>query len=361
MREALILKGRTWQRTRLSLSFVMLFSFLLTGCAGKTAAVPMLMKASDSLSVQPQKVYRNQASGSGPQLSFASAQLCVPTEEDLQAGRDAAFDNGEISANAAFLFNLSDHTVVFAKNCYEKIYPASTTKLLTALMLLSYTKEHGIPLSETYVITEDNGGITRAGAKLFEFKKGDTVSLELLLNALLVYSANDAAVAILEYIAGQEGIAYEEAVAEMNALAAKVGATHTSFTNPHGLHEPGHQTTAYDLYLIFAACMEYEEFLPSVGMASYRAVYTGADGTEQEKLLDATNQYFLGLYEPPEGITVCGGKTGSTPYAGDCFITLSTNGEDTYLSAVFGAASYEELYTQMNLLLAMELSDDIKK
>lgn len=361
MREAFIQRGRTWRRMRFALSFVMLFSFLFTGCSGKVSAVPMLMKASDTLSVNIRDTYRNQAAGSELQLSFGAASLCVPTEEDLKAAKEKVFDAGGISANAAFLFNLSEHTVVFAKNCYEKIYPASTTKLLTALMLLSYTKEHGISLSEAYEITEDNCGITRAGAKLFEFRKGDVVSLELLLNALLVYSANDAAVAIMEYIAAQEGISYEEALDRMNALAAGLGATHTSFLNPHGLHEAGHQTTAYDLYLIFLACMEYEEFLPAVGQAAYKAVYTGADGTQKEKTLDATNQYFLGLYEPPEGITVYGGKTGSTGAAGDCFITLSTNGESTYLSAVFGAASYEELYRQMNLLLAMELSDDIKK
>lgn len=361
MRGALIQRGRTWQRTCCAVSFVMLFSFLLTGCTGKVSAVPMLMKASDNLSVHIRDTYRNQAAGSELHLSFGAASLCVPTEEDLKNGRENTYDAGGITANAAFLFNLSEHTVVFVKNCYEKIYPASTTKLLTALTLLSYVKEHGISLSETYVIAEDNCGITRAGAKLFEFKKGDTVSLELLLNALLVYSANDAAVAIMEYIAAREGISYEEALGEMNALAAQIGATHTNFTNPHGLHEKEHQTTAYDLYLIFLACMEYEEFLPAVGQASYKAVYTGADGTAKEKLLDATNQYFLKLYEPPEGITVYGGKTGSTGAAGDCFITLSTDGGSTYLSAVFGAASYEELYRQMNLLLAMELSDDTKK
>lgn len=348
-----ISRKRTWQKGNFTVSLVVLFSFLLAGCSGEVSPVPMLLQASESFSVNIRDTYRNQAAGIQPVLSFPSAARCVPTAQD-ETQTDSA-------SKAAFLFNLTDGTVLFAQNCYEKIYPASTTKLLTALFLLSYAKEQGIPLSETYTITADNCGITRVGAKLFGFQKGDTVSLELLLNALLVYSANDAAVAIMEYIAGHSGLAYEEAVDGMNTMAARLGATKTHFANPHGLHEPEHKTTAYDLYLIFMECMEYKEFLPSIMQPSYVAHYTGADGSEKEKILESTNQYFLGLYEPPQGVEIYGGKTGSTGAAGDCFVMLSESGGKRYLSAVFGASSYENLYRQMNSLLEMELSDDMKK
>ncbi len=353
MQKPLIQRRRTWQRGRVIVSLVMLFSFLLTGCTGQIPPVPVLLKASESFSVNIQDTYRNQVAGTDPVLSFPAAARCVPTAQDEA--------QAEWPVNAAFLFNLTDGKVLFTQNCYDKVYPASTTKLLTAFCLLSYVKEQGIPLSETYVIQEDNCGITRVGAKLFGFQKGDVVSLELLLNALLVYSANDAAIAIMEYIAAHSGVAYEEAVDAMNTTAARIGATHTHFTNPHGLHESEHKTTAYDLYLIFMACMDYGEFLPIVMQPSYLAQYTGADGGAKEKMLESTNQYFLGLYTPPNGVEVYGGKTGSTGVAGDCFVMLSESGGKRYLSAVFGASSYENLYQRMNVLLEMELSDDMKK
>ncbi len=352
MRKSLVPAKRTWQMKSFTVSLVMLFSFLFTGCMGEVSPVPVLLRASENFSVNIRDIYRNQAVGFEPTLSFPAASRCVPV------GADNVL-NDEV--NAAFLFNLTDGTVLFAQNCYKKIYPASTTKLLTALYLLSYTKEHGIPLSETYVIKADNCGITRVGAKLFGFCVGDTVSLELLLNALLVYSANDAAVAIVEFIAAHADITYDDAVANMNTLAHKLGASHTNFTNPHGLHESEHSTTAYDLYLIFMACMEYGEFLPSVSQPSYIAKYSGTDGTAKEISLDNTNQYLLHRYEPPEGVTIHGGKTGSTGVAGDCLVTLSECSGKYYLSAVFGASSYENLYQLMNVLLEMELSDDIKK
>lgn len=340
---------------KLALSFL-LVSVLFTGCSGDIPPVPVLIKASEKPYVSIQKTYRSEAYGKEANLSFPAATRPVPTGKET-AGKAVSSDDTDtdgITSKAAFLFNLTEGKVLYEKGCYDKIYPASTTKLLTAYFLLSYMKEHGIPLSDTYNITADNCGITRVGAKLFEFKKGDVVSLELLLNALLVFSANDSAVAIIEFIALREGASYEDTMQRMNGMAAGLGATHTEFTNPHGLHELGHKTTPYDLYLIFEACMEFEEFLPIVGKSSYTASYTAADGTAQEKLLEATNQYYLGLYTPPEGVTVLGGKTGSTGAAGDCFITLSSYGGDTYLSAVFGAVSYKELYRQMNLLLAME-------
>lgn len=316
--------------------------------------MPVLRKASENLSLNIQKMYRSEVYGMQIDLLFPAAARPVPGVAEA-SGKTG--DDIELSAKAAFLFDLSGGRVLYEKNCYEKIYPASTTKLLTAYFLLSYMKEHGIQSSDTYVIREDNCGITRVGAKLFGFKKGDTVTLELLLNALLVYSANDAAIAIIEYIAAREGVSYEDTLERMNDMAARLGATHTNFTNPHGLHELEHKTTAYDLYLIFAACMNYPEFLPIVGQPSYLASYTGADGVAKEISLEATNQYFLNLYTPPEGVVILGGKTGSTASAGDCFITLSSFNERIYLSAIFGAKSYEELYEQMNRLLELECSD----
>lgn len=349
MKKKFLQHSRTRQRSG-TVFVVMLFSVFLTGCAGDVTAVPVLWQAEGTLSFTGGTVYSNQAAGLQPEIKYFTDSICVPTEEDLRMGAE----NTKISAGTAILFNLSENQVLFAKNCYNSIYPASTTKLLTALVTLKYGN-----LSDVVTIREDNGGITTYGAKLCGFKKGDQVTLETLLNSLMVYSGNDAAVAIAEHISGST-----EAFMElMNAEAAAIGATHTNFVNPHGLHNTEHTTTAYDMYLIFRECLKYDAFLPIIGQTSYTALYTSeymdAGENTREKVFESTNQYLLGNYAVPESVTVYGGKTGSTGSAGDCLILLSSCNGEYYISAVFGAASKEALYQQMTVLLELELSENI--
>jgi D-alanyl-D-alanine carboxypeptidase (penicillin-binding protein 5/6) len=254
--------------------------------------------------------------------------------------------NSEITAKAALLINDTTQEVIYANSAYDRIYPASTTKLLTALVAMKYAKA-----TDLVTISEDNAGITTFGAKLCNFKKGDTLTMETLLNCLLVYSGNDAAIAIAEHIAGSE----EAFVKKMNEEAALLGATGTHFTNPHGLHDPNHYTTAYDMYLIFKACLEYEEFLPIIQQTSYDAKITGIDGIVKTVPFESTNMFLLGTMATPEGVTVFGGKTGSTSDAGDCLILYSkSESGDGYISAIFKADGKTSLYEQQAALLKME-------
>jgi D-alanyl-D-alanine carboxypeptidase (penicillin-binding protein 5/6) len=171
------------------------------------------------------------------------------------------------------------------------------------------------------------------------------------LNCLLVYSGNDAAIAIAEHIAGSE----EAFVKMMNEEAALLGATGTHFTNPHGLHDPNHYTTAYDMYLIFKACLEYEDFLPMIRQTTYNAQITDIDGNVKTVPYESTNMFLLGTMDTPEGVTVFGGKTGSTSDAGDCLILYSTSESgEGYISAVFKADGKTSLYDQQATLLEME-------
>ncbi len=255
-------------------------------------------------------------------------------------------EDPQMSAVAAFMIDDTEHKVLFAKNVYDRIYPASTTKLLTALMVLKYGN-----LKDSVTIEKDNAGITTYGAKLCNFKAGDVVTMETLLNCLLVYSGNDAAIAIAEHMYGSE----EEFVKKMNEEAAKIGATNTHFTNSHGLHDPNHYTTAYDMYLIFKECLKYEEFIPIVKQQSYMASIMDVNGKVRQRSYETTNMFLLGTRETPEGVTVFGGKTGSTGDAGDCLILYSTSTEGkAYISAVFKAAGKTSLYDQLTHLLKME-------
>lgn len=349
MKKILLPHRRTWQR--IGAFFVMLLCIFLTSCAGSVPEVPFLWQAGSEKAFSAKAVYTSRVEGFSPEIEYFTSSICFPQKEDLERGSQKK----EISVNAAILFNISENKVLFAKNCYDSIYPASTTKLLTALAALKYSR-----LSDIVEIKQDNGGITVYGAKLCGFKKGDKVTMETLLNSLLVYSGNDAAVAIAEHISGS----VEAFMELLNKEAACIGATHTHFTNPHGLHNAKHSTTAYDMYLIFKECLKYDAFLPIIGQASYQAEYESAvaapqgDPIKQIKFFESTNLYLAELAEAPDGVTVYGGKTGSTGAAGDCLVLLSSYNGIYYISAVFGASSRDVLYQQMNMLLEMELSEN---
>ena len=121
------------------------------------------------------------------------------------------------------------------------MYPASLTKVMTALVAL----QNASP--DTVLTATDSVKITESGAQLCGLKAGDTMTLDQALHILLMYSANDAAMLIAENIGGS----VDHFVEMMNEEAQRLGATNTSFANPHGLSDDNHYTSAYDLYLIF--------------------------------------------------------------------------------------------------------------
>ena len=336
-----------WRRAAGALLAMLLFGCTCTagGCKSPQANdVPMLAPADGGLVLPSVRTYAVQAESIPVGIRFMADDYCVPAAD--------ARPEKKRPVKAAILFDITDQEILFTQDCFTKIYPASTTKLLTALTFYRIVEEEGRSLSEQATIREDNGGITIYGAKLCGFMKGDVVSLEGLLNGLLVYSGNDAAVAIAEYLCGSEA----DFVRRMNEIAWEIGATHTHFVNPHGLHNSEHYTTAYDMYLIFRECLRQEGFLEIAGKSTAVIDYYGVDGRAKRMELETTNQFLIGKSEVPDGVTVHGGKTGSTTPAGDCLILLSSCGGREYISAVFGASSRDVLYKQMGELLSLELS-----
>ena len=141
----------------------------------------------------------------------------------------------------------------------------------------------------------------------------------------------------------------------MNEEAKKLGATGTHFVNPHGLHEDDHYTTAYDLYLIFNACIQNDTFKEIISMSSYTMSIGDAAGNTHSLEVLPTNYYSLGKTEAPEGIKVFGGKTGTTDQAGCCVILYSEDMEaHPYISVIMGAEDKAFLYQEMNRLLEAE-------
>ena len=157
------------------------------------------------------------------------------------------------------------------------------------------------------------------------------------------------AIAIAENIGGS----YDEFVKMMNEEAKAIGATGTHFTNPHGLHDEEHYTTPYDLYLILNECVKYDLIRGILPQSEYNATFVGEDGESKSIAVKATDAYLTGDIEAPKGITVIGGKTGTTEPAGHCLIIMSENKKgEPYISVLMKTESLDDLYDGMNSLLS---------
>lgn len=271
--------------------------------------------------------------------TLLAEDLCVSESE---VAREGYID--DTSVDSAALFDLNNQNVMYAYKAHEKIYPASITKIMTALLTL----ENGnLDDMVTISSTADADNLI-ANAQTCGLQEGDVWKLEDLLNALLIYSGNDVALAIAEHIGGS----VENFVNMMNQRAYELCATNTHFMNPHGLHDDMHYTTAYDLYLIFNECIKDERFVEIIDKDSCTITYTTADGSTVEVTYEPTNLYSTGVVEAPETTTIVGGKTGTTDVYSRCLILLvKDKAENPYISVIIGAPDKTILYADMSSLL----------
>lgn len=269
-------------------------------------------------------------------VPFAS-RLCVVSDNVPGASQEHLGD-----VYAAVLFDLQEKEVLHSQNAHDRVSPASLTKVMTALVALKYGNVNQT-LTATNAVT-----ISEKGAQLCGLKPGDVMTLDQALRILLLYSANDVAMLIADSVAGS----VDRFVEMMNEEAKMLGATNTNFVNPHGLTDPNHYTTAYDLYLIFNEAIKYETFTEIIQMTSYQTTYYDKDGKEKKFDKNTTNLFVRGDYTAPDNVTVIGGKTGTTSAAGHCLILLSRDVEGSpYISVICGAPSTDELYQGMTDLL----------
>lgn len=248
-------------------------------------------------------------------------------------------------AKEVLLVNNTKNKVLVSQKVFDQAYPASTTKIMTALLTLE-----NLSLNQVVTIKHD---ITfpDGAAVAIHLKKGDKITVESLLNALIIMSANDAAVALGEAVAGSEA----NFVKMMNQRAKELGATNTHFANPNGLHLANHYSTAYDLYLIFKEVAKHNEFFNIAGRSSSRIEYTGSKGELKVYDMVSTNQYIAGTYTLPSNVYMIGGKTGTTTQAGSCLILLTKNKDgEEFISVVLKGVTKENLYHTMTDILSKE-------
>ena len=275
--------------------------------------------------------------------AHGGSELAPLFAEDLCVVTDSQDGDTSMNAEAGALFNVTDRSVVYSKNAFERLYPASTTKVMTAIIAL----EEG-NLSDQVTVTED-AVITEAGASLCGIKPGDVITMQDLLYGLMMPSGNDAANAIAVHMYGS----IDAFADRMNVRARELGATGTHFMNPSGLTDENHYTTAYDLYLMFNEAMKLPPFREIIAEDSYTANYQNGAGEAVSKTWTVGNWYQKGERETPAGVSVLGGKTGTTQAAGYCLIMASNDSQDKeYISVVLKSDSRPSLYDNMTNIIS---------
>ena len=261
-----------------------------------------------------------------------AAAMCLPASaETLSTGRFALPDF-DVPCRAALLIDLSSGTVLYEKEPDTPMPIASITKVMTLLLTFEAIEAGKVSLQDTVPVSDH--AYNMGGSQIW-LEPGETFTLDEMIKAICVSSANDAAVAVAEFIGGSEPAFVEQ----MNQKAAALGMANTTFKNACGLDEEGHLSTARDV-----AIMSREMLLKHPQITGYTTIWmdTLRGGTTQ--LLN-TNK----LLKRYQGIT--GLKTGTTSGAGVCISASASRDGLDLLAVVLGAASSGERFAAATALL----------
>lgn len=256
------------------------------------------------------------------------ADETMTQEEALQASYDIVPDTNNIQGwpqgphvygDSAIVMDMDSGAVLYGKKVDEQQYPASVTKLLTALVAL----ENSEPDDEVY-FSEDSVSFLEYGDASIGMTPGEILSMDDALYGMLLASANEVSYAIAESVGKLMGGGYDTFIQEMNERSAELGCTGSNWTNANGLHNDQHYTTAHDMALIGAAVYQFEEFRTVVQTLNYTIGATNLVGEtrtfqQNHKMLWEGGYYF---YE-----YCTGGKTGYTDQSRTTLVTMADNGD----------------------------------
>ena len=218
----------------------------------------------------------------------------------------------DINAESALLIDNKTNKVLYSKDMNRKMFPASTTKILTAILVLeNHSLDEKVTASYNAVMTIPSGYSTAS------IQIDEVITVEQLLELLLVHSANDAANVLAEYTGGS----IDSFVAMMNTKINELGLSDTHFTNPYGLQDNNHYTTAHDLAIIMQYCLKNDDFRKIAGQASCAIPSTNKSeprkySSTNELLIAGNSNYYPNLIA---------GKTGYTSEAGECLVSAAYN------------------------------------
>ena len=256
-------------------------------------------------------------------ITIISILFCNYSYAETPQSTDSE-QNLTLYSDVAILMDSATGKVLAEKNSNEKMYPASTTKILTAIIAIENCK-----LDDKITASYDAVMSIPVGYSNAAIQPDETLSVEELLNLFLIHSANEVGMIFAEHISGS----VENFANLMNQKAAEIGCTNTHFTNPSGIHDEEHYSTAYDMALIAQYCMKNETFRSIVSKPSCEVAAT--DKYEERyfvntnDLIRPSSQYY---YQYAIGI-----KTGFTSQAKNCLIAASKKENMELITVILGA------------------------
>jgi|GEM_PF-1565162 len=288
-----------------------------------------------------------QVSGKETALSYERSLSAVDLANTIQSfSNDLFADN--FHANAAYVED-QDGNVLFSLNEHDQHFPASMTKLMTALVAAENTPD----LDKTFTVA-DLEGCYEPDSMLMDLQPGTEISMRDVIHAILMCSYNDCATAI----AMQVGGSLDHFAEMMNQKAQELGLTNTHFVTPHGLHDDDHYTCAYDMTQIMKAAYQNDFLRDVMSKSTYDISYT-LDGQTYTETLTASSNFLNGTYSVPS-MTYKAGKTGFTYVARSCLASVFEKDGTAYYGCVMDSwdASYNTMLIYDNHFDPLRLYQD---
>ena len=251
-----------------------------------------------------------------------------------------AVDDFEVDANAAIIVETNTGKVIYEKDSNAQNFPASVTKVLTAILAIENCK-----LDETATVSQTAISHIPEGYVVAPLYVGEEVTIKDLLYALMLKSANDAAYVLAEHVGGSvEGFSEM-----MNKKAKEIGCKGTNFVNPNGIHNIEHYTTAYDMYLMSKYAMKNQTFAEIVSTYKYTLSATNKY-PNSNRIMENTNS-FINPKSSYYDETVKGIKTGTTLQAGNCLITDSAKDGLEFITVILGAKTETSRFSETRKMI----------
>lgn len=239
----------------------------------------------------------------------------------------------EITANSVAVIDCIDGKILYSKNMDERLYPASLTKVLTAIIVVE-----NCDMKQEITMTQSAINNVKSGYLTSNIKPGEVFTVEELLNVLLISSCNDVANVLAENICDTE----EEFIQKMNQKAREIGCTNSNFVNSCGEHDTNHYSTTRDMALIGKYAMQYDVIKEAVNKISYRLRSTDIY-TKDDRLYETSNEMILSgsknYCKYAEGI-----KTGFTTPAGNCLMVYTKKDDMPLVTVVMKATTSDSRY-----------------
>lgn len=238
----------------------------------------------------------------------------------------AVTSNPALSAESAVLIDNRTNKILYEKDCNKRMYPASTTKIITAILTLENCNLNDVVIASYDAVMSIPDGYSSANIQI-----GEELTVEQLLQVLLVYSANDAANILAEHVGGS----VDSFVSMMNTKINELGLKNTHFTNTYGKHDDNHYTTSYDLAMIMKYCLKNETFRKIAGSASCAIPATNKHDkrlyTSTNLIINPNSSYYLPY--------LTAGKTGYTSQAKECLVSSAFENNLELICVVLGSGS----------------------